>query len=291
MATAAEKRAWLRDNGYTPPEHGKLGADLETAFAAAHNGEPPAPPAADYPDDDFETAFAAEPGPGPDGDESFAETPPRRPKASSRSARSRGLLSRWQHKPATGGRHPAKRKHPRVSVESLISRTWGLGARLAANMMPPVGRMLQIQSLTAGVVLDPVIRGTVVDAALQPLARFEEKGKIIGGLAGPPVIVAMMTLHLQQCPRDEQTGEPQPNPVFMGLATEMLREALYLYGDVVGPQIEAAVQQARERERAMVDIDALIAFLFSPPPATAEEAAAEEAAIRQAQGFAEPAGV
>jgi len=284
MVMTSEKRAWLQAQGYTVSDHGKLSDTLTAAYDAAHpapNGEPPPPPATDYPDDDFESAFADEPA--ADDDESFAtgETPPRRPKASSRPGRARGLLSGWQRNTGTK-RSPAKKKHPRKPVEGLISRGWGLAARLA-RPMPPVSRILQIQAPVAGILLEDAVKGTIVDTVLQPLARWEEKGKVFGALAGPPALVGMITVHLAQA----AAAETDPNPVFMSLATEMLEESLFLYADVVGDRFDEILAKVEARERDRDKIQRMIAFLFSPPPdvSDADAVAAEEASIRRAQGL------
>ena len=191
------------------------------------------------------------------------------------------MLSGWQRNTGTK-RSPAKKKHPRKPVEGLISRGWGLAARLA-RPMPPVSRILQIQAPVAGILLEDAVKGTIVDTVLQPLARWEEKGKVFGALAGPPALVGMITVHLAQA----AAAETDPNPVFMSLATEMLEESLFLYADVVGDRFDEILAKVEARERDRDKIQRMIAFLFSPPPdvSDADAVAAEEASIRRAQGL------
>lgn len=270
MATTAEKRAWLRDNGYNPNVKGALSGEQEAIYDAAH----PAPNG-DVPGDEWfpdpDESLTGEAGPPPED----RETPPRRPP---RTPPKRGWP--WDRK---GRRTGPRRKHVRMPVDEVISGGWRLMARLA-RPVPPLERTLKVQSPVAGLLLEDVVKGTVVDVILQPLARFQRQGKAVAALAGPPLLVTAGSLHMQ---RQLQAGL-EPSPVFMGFIHEALRESLMLWMDVAGPKFEEALKREREfEEHYGHDVDEFITWLFSPPVNPADEASvrAEEDAIRRAQGI------
>lgn len=294
MATAAEKRAWLREAGYQVAEKGRLHPDLEAAFAAAHpggNGTPAAAAAAagpDYPDGMTEDEFADAELPesvaaelGADLDETSPRPPARRGAVGRRAGRG------WRFGRDRGGqRRKSKAKKPRVSVEDVIAGGWRIMARVA-RPVPPLQRTLKVQAPVAGLLLEDAIKGTMVDKLLQPLARAQVQGKVIAALAGPPVLVTVISMHLAQC---QQAGA-DPNPVFMSATSEMLRESLIIWMDVAGPKFEAALARERAFEQHYgQDVDAFMSWLFTPPPDPADDQAmaAEEEALRRAQGIPDP---
>ena len=291
MTTAAEKRAWLRDAGYTVPEKGRIHPDLEAAWAAAHpggNGDGP-PAAPDYPDGMTEDEFAEPELPDELAGE-LGETPPGRPPARRGAQAARRGRGGWRfgrdRSQKAKGRKKAK---PRVSVEDVIAGGWRIMARVA-RPVPPLQRTLKVQAPVAGLLLEDAVKGTLVDKILQPVARMQLQGKVVAALAGPPVLVTVISMHLAQC---QQAGT-DPSPVFMSAASEMLRESLIIWMDVAGPKFEEAL--ARERafeEHYGQDVDAFMAWLFEPPPDPRDDEAmaAEEAALRRAQGMPDPGAV
>ena len=279
MATAAEMRAWLRDNGYAPGAKGALAPALVEAYESAHGGG-----GADYPDPDFESAFAVASPPDEPVDLAVPEeVRPRRPKRPRPGVSFPNPFGKSGVKRASGGTRKPKRA--RVGLEDLISGVWGIASRFT-RPVAPMSRILAIQAPVAGVLLEPAVKGTVVDRLLQPLARAEQQGKVWAGLAGPPVLVGMISWHLQQCAM--ATPPADPNPVFMAAATEMLRESLLIYADVAGPKFAEAAERVKRRETQLGGpVDELMAYLFSPlpDPADADAVAAEDEAIRRAQGL------
>jgi len=289
MATSADKRAWLIDQGYEVKDRGKLPAELEAAYAAAHpgaNGDS----SADYPagmsDSDFDAVTAGADIPAgllDDLDDQAAESAPRRPaRRAAVPARKSWPWSRGQGKNGRG-RSRGRARKPRVSVEDLICGGWRIMARMA-RPVPPLARTLRVQAPVAGLLLDDAVKDSVLDRMLQPLARAQVQGKVVAALAGPPVLVTVISMHLAQA----QAAGTDPNPVFMNAASEMLRESLIIWMDVAGPKFEAAL--ARERafeEHYGQEVDAFMGWLFAPPPDPADAAAmeAEEAQLRRAQGL------
>jgi hypothetical protein len=277
-ATTAEKRAWLRAQGYDVSVKGSLSDELEAAYDAAHpsaNGDAGRVEA----DEDFDLSavdFAADPP------EDTGETAPKRPRATGKPAA--GKTSRtWPWAKKTAAKGKAKPKHPRIPVDDVISGGWRLLARVA-RPVPPLERTLKVQSPVAGLLLEDTIKGTALDTVLQPIARMQAQGKVVAALAGPPLLVTAGTLHMQ---RAAATGT-EPNPVFMAVITEALRESLMLWMDVAGPKFEAALAKEREfEEHYGQNVDQMIAWIFSPPPDPRDAAAvaAEDDAIKRAQGI------
>ena len=246
------------------------------------NGNGHAP---DYPDDDFDLNFPDSTGGAADFTEDQPspvepETAPR--KITPRKRKAGGFHNPFA-KPKTGA--AKKKARPRVSTEDLLGSVWRGAAKLAAPM-PPLQRTLRVQAPVAGILLEDAVRDTMVDTVLQPLARITDAGKTISALAGPPLFVAAMTLHMQHAAMANEA----PNPILMGVASEGLRSSLMTWMDVAGPKFEAALAREREFEdKYGADVDQFIAWLFSPPPSNQEEAARDEAMIRHAMGANEPA--
>lgn len=277
MATTAQMRAWLRAEGYEPSVKGALAADQIAAYDAAHpgangDGDEGDPWAGGQWEGDVSAA-----GEPPDD---TGETPPRRP----RTARPAGKTGRtwpWGKKTAAGKK--TKPKHARVPVDEVISGGWRLMARIA-RPVPPLERTLKVQSPVAGLLLEDTIKGTLADTVLQPIARMQAQGKVVAALVGPPLLVTAGTLHMQAAAK----AQADPNPVFMGIISEALRESLMLWMDVAGPKFDLALQRERDFEdRYGQGVDDMIAWIFSPPPDPRDQAAvaAEDEAIRRAQGI------
>ena len=287
MATAADVRAWAKDNG-RGTTRGKLPGHLVADWDTAHPDDPyePGPPRdqanghqPDYPDDDFEAQFP-DVGAG-DGLADTGETPPRKPRSSKAVTGKgvRGLFGRSSKKSSS------KKKQPRVSTEDLLGAVWRGGAKLLTPL-PPLQRTLRMQAPVAGMLLDDVVRDTVVDPLLQPLARIAAQGKTVQALVGPPGFVTAIMLHMSQ--RAAMDPPQEPHPFFMAVATEGLRSSLMAWMDVAGPKFEIALEREKEfEEKYGAKVDDMIAFIFAPPvdPSNMEAVMAEEDAIRRAQGI------
>lgn len=157
---------------------------------------------------------------------------------------------RSQLNKAVGARR-GKSTQPRSSVERLIGRGWEMLARLANPVNPPVGRVLAMQAPVAGMLLDDIVKDTVVDTVLQPIVRAEEKMELAFALIGPPLIVGALTV------------KPEAQPVLIPL----LKESLVTWLEVAGDKLEAA----RKKEEAFQakygnTIDEMINAIFAPPP-------------------------
>jgi hypothetical protein len=253
MTTEAQDiRVWARSQGMEVSAKGPIpGAVMDkwsTREAAPSNGE----------------AFDGEIQPeGPPGGDT-AET---RPQVTG------GLLSGWKRKKKEGqvGR-PAPR---RVSIENIVSFGWTIGAQMLAGTPKalPVARVLDMQAPVAGIVINEAAKGTVLDKALQPLARAGDKGEKAMALLGPPVIVAAIS------------AKPELYPVLY----RPLKFSIMSWLEVSEPAMKKAEARAKKFEEKFggLDVDAMIQALFAPAPAGSWPEAdpeQEEANIRKAKG-------
>lgn len=149
----------------------------------------------------------------------------------------------------------------RVSVESVIGMAYGLVATVVKQIpgpndtpaLLPISRVMEMQAPAVGIVVDDLVKGTIFDRVLQPIARTGKSGEAVWGIIGPPVLVgAIMT-----------------QPGMQGVLVPMLRESLKSYVIVAGP----AMKKAKEREEKLMaelgmepdkTIDALIEQIFAP---------------------------
>lgn len=148
---------------------------------------------------------------------------------------------------AKGSKTP---RGPRQSVERLIGAVWGMGARMMLPVSWPVANVLKAQAPVAGMVLEDVVKNTVVDTVLQPLARIGKGGEIALALIGPPILVGLIS------------SKPEIAPVMLPLLKESLRAWL----DVAGPKLlEHAEKERKFQEEYGSSIDELISMFFTPP--------------------------
>jgi hypothetical protein len=259
-ATTAEVRAWARDQGRDVPDRGRLGPELWQDYEAAlDNAVDVDLPGGDVIDLDL-----------PELDEGAEVTPEVRPSRSrarqSTRTRSQGFLSRIlagdtkaKAKPKAKGKAP-----PRVSLEKLVTRGYGLAGRLLAPVSPAASMCLRVQAPMAGVMLNDIVQATVVDRLLQPVARAEEKLDVVFALMVPPVAC----MGLEMAAGLEQT----PQTVFrIGVLQQMLRESLRTgleLSEKYGEQIAATVLREAKYDE---EVNVLIATIFGVVQGQAEE--------------------
>ena len=159
-----------------------------------------------------------------------------------------------------------------MSIENIVSGGWGLAA-LALMRSPdsvPVGRVLQMQAPVAGILVEDVAKGTIVDKILQPFARTGEDGERALALAGPPLLVAIMT------------RQPELYPVLR----PVLKVAMMSWLEVAEPAMKKAQKRAEKltEQYGDIDLDAMLDAIWEPVPAAGPLSEAEEAAIRRAKG-------
>jgi hypothetical protein len=282
MATVTEVRTWAVAEG-NATSRGKLRSEVIDQWNADHPNDlyEPNPPrdgftgnAPDYPDADFDENF-----PDPDGLGDTGETAPKRPRSSKAAPKGfRNPFGRAKAKPGA-----KKKTVPRISTEDLLGAAWRGAAKLLTPL-PPLQRTLRMQAPVAGMLLDDIVQGTIVDPLLQPLARLADQGKTVQALAGPPVFVGAIMAHQMQCAAADPPADP--NPLFMAIAVEGLRSSLMAWMDVAGPKFDMAMEREAQFEAKYGQrVDDMIALIFAPPATSEGESEAEEAAIRRAQGI------
>jgi hypothetical protein len=186
----------------------------------------------------------------PDEDEGSVPFPtpevaPRIPVPSPK-ARAQSLMERV--KKAAPAKKPTVRKtHSRVSVEKVIGWGWSMLGSMAGNVNPPVGRVMEMQGPVAGELLEGVVKDTVVDRILQPLARAGERGEMLFALVGPPLLIGALS------------ARPQMAPIIV----PPLRESLMMWMRIAGPALEKKRAEAAEfKEEYGQGVDELIGFFL-----------------------------
>lgn len=224
-AKAQDIRAWAKDNDMEIADGGRIPQDVREAFEAAH------------PEDISE-------------DEEYERVPESPPdvKVDKPIDRVRRFTSRAKSR--TKRARTTRPKRPRVSVERLIEGGWHMLAQIAQPISIPVSRTLGLQAPLAGMVLEDVVKGTVADTLLQPLARAGEKGEVGFALLGPPMIVFAI----------EQKPELWP------VLRPMLRESLKSWVRIAGPKAELRMlEEQKFEEEYGTRIDSLIEMIFAAP--------------------------
>jgi len=296
MATApiTDVRAWARANGYDVKERGMISADIIDAYDDAHRAGPVLAGGAviessSYPDldagvteADFPPAGDGAPEwiepPGPDQPKPAKPTGGRRRRAPAKpkeDAKPRGPGG-WVGRLFGGAGSHGRGRHARVSLDDFAQDTWTDLAWLA-QPIPPLAKILTIQAPYAGVVFDEQVRGTVVDDALQPMARYAGVFRALNGLVGPPVYVGLICTAGRRVQVTGPDGAPvlyppghpeQGRPVlaydartqmmFTGLRYSLLQ--MTKIADVRHEEIQARTEEAAGRART---VDALIESIFA----------------------------
>lgn len=90
--------------------------------------------------------------------------------------------------PKSGERIP---KYRRESTAVLLTGVWsGLGAAFVkTGLDAPVGRCLQFQAPLAGEVIESITKDTILDRALQPIARNMDQAEVAGALFALPALI------------------------------------------------------------------------------------------------------
>jgi len=306
-ASTTDIRHWLQAQGIEVRGKGRIRNDLQKIYDDAHPAAPgpAAPDDAGTADDDYADSVTAADFPPlegtlePQGDPGELERPaadrpqearPRKVRAPRRGPGLRGLLSGGRAKPASGRSHKARPKIPRVSLTGFVEEGYSQLAWLASGL-PPMQRMLQAQSPYAGLVLEDALRGTMVDRALQPIVRGQEKAEDIAGVLCPP---ATLMAVLMTAPQPEEVTDPATGATIVRFgeptmqhktALVTLRWSLSIMAKRGALRLDEYIARAEATEQRGRETDKMMAFILGmePPPEAAEAAAAEEDAVRRAQ--------
>lgn len=243
MSEASKIRAWGREQGMELSDRGPLPDALREAWLARDGAEPEDEPIV------VTVPFLGDgPGETPEANGTQPEQKvERKPERKPQPPKRRPF---FQRKPKEAGR-PRKR----VSIENIVTAGWGLGAMALAQSPRalPMARVLDMQAPVAGIVVEDIAKGTIIDRLLQPLARGGESAEKAMGLLGPPIIVGIMT------------ARPELYPVLRG----PLKLSMMTWMEISGPAMDKAQKRAADWSERFghVDLDAMIDGLFADVPA------------------------
>lgn len=219
-------REWAKDNGIEVSAKGPIKASIEDKYWAAQG--------------------SSESFPGEPSDSGEVEGSERRPDALPDDKRgfAWGRTRRERAKPT------ARRR----SIEGIVSTAWEFGAMLVASkqQLTPVARVLDMQSAVAGVVVNDIAKGTVIDKFLQPFARAGEGGSKAMAIVGPPMITTAIL------------AKPELYPVLR----PVLKMALASWIEVAEPAMEKMKKRQEKfaEKFGQADLDAMIDSIFAPLP-------------------------
>lgn len=170
-----------------------------------------------------------------------------------------------------GAEVESKRPRKRAATSTVLAGSWiGLANVVARAGFQPVGICMSYQAPVAGELLEQATKGTIVDKVIQPFARTSERGRILGALIGPPLIVAAI----------------QQRPQLFDQLAPLLESALYTWVEIGGPvAVKKAEQRAKREAEYGEDVKAMMEAIFAPLIAAAQ---AEQQAA--AQAMTEPEG-
>jgi hypothetical protein len=285
MASATDVREWAKSEGIEIGEKGRIKASITERYEAEHGGGPLPPDpggdgGGDYADGVTEADFPAAPGgpaePAPDAAERPAAERAPRPVAKARRD-GRTFSERLWGGGGTKAKRPAK-KQPRVSLKGFAEDMF-LDLAWTFQGLPPLEKVLYLQAPLAGQVVEDTAKGTVVDAILQPAARFDRQFKALEALTAPGWVAAIMLRG-----RKDDNGEysPETKLMFSGL-----RHSLLSMSRLADVDFEQLKEKSEDLRTASGQIDAMIAWLFempAPTPEQMEAMAAQQAARAAANG-------
>jgi len=298
MATSTDVREWLKANpveGEDVPERGPLPKTLKDRYTAAHPEPDDVTSADDYPPADDTTA-GSEPGGSTAG-----EQRPRRVKASGGRAPWQDRL--WGRAGSGKAGKPAKPKPKRIPLVDFVEEIYSDLAGLAGDTgLIPLQRCLQFQAPYAGVIAEQQIKGTIVDTAMQPLARASGAFSALNGLVGTPLftvwIMAAGGREERPVPvvdqdgqpvHDKDTGEPAYQMVMdFDSRTKMMffahKYCLLQMSKVTAKDFSQIQERADLLINRAKEVARVQAWMFGlPEPAEDADPSAEEEAIARAK--------
>lgn len=225
---AADIRVWAAEQGLDLAAKGAIPSAIRAAYSEAQ---------------------------GDQGEERPSEAAPETDEVAPQAPRRK--FSLFGKKPEGEALAVVKKTHRRVSLDSLFSAAWGIGgsALVKTGADVPVGRILTWQAPVAGPMLDKAVKGTIIDKALQPLARAEAKGAAVGALLLPPLLV----------------GAIERRPELYPMLAPILKMALSQFLVEMAPVVKRQKADEAKQAEAMRDLgldgttlDELVESLFAP---------------------------
>jgi hypothetical protein len=277
-AATTDVRAWLREQGHDVATRGAIPADLHALYDEAHAGAVPGEVIGSL-DLDFsggvtEADFPPAGEPSPEDLEGARPAAPRSRERKPRAVKAAPARGGLRERVFGGARGKARHaRGPRVSLSEWAEETWSDLAWLA-QPVPPLARILTIQAPYAGAVFDEQIKGTVIDAALQPVAKYSGVWRALNGLAGPPVYVGLICATGARVQASDPAGKPLFHPdgapvLVYDQRTQMLFQGLRYSLLQMTKVSEVNAEQIRERAEASAErmrvVDQIMADLFDLP--------------------------
>jgi hypothetical protein len=140
-----------------------------------------------------------------------------------------------------------------------------------------------MQAPVAGLVLEDQVKGTIVDRALQPLARGQERLEGVGALVVLPAAIAA----LEAC-----EGYPEPKrTIRRAFLIPLAREGAAMWIRIAGPKVRERIERDRELGPVYAQADSLLVMMDFPFLTPADLGLAGEGAAYpdgQAPGPANP---
>lgn len=278
-----EIRQWAKATGRAVSDRGRISGELRTEYERMAATADTAVP---------DGTITGRPIPPDDTPVQHARSEAR-PRKVQQSKGWRGRLWGGQGAGKAPAKGKARPKAPRVPVDKLIERGWDILARVAQPVNLPVSRVLAIQAPAAGLMLEDVVKGTVVDLVLQPIARAEARLEVVGALAGPPLLVLALQLpHNQPFREVVKDGQKTMVPSASGAIRQTvlmsaLEESLMMWDDVTRERMTEVRERVKANEARRAQVQAIIAEIFAPTDeqaaAAAQASAAEDAAVARAR--------
>jgi hypothetical protein len=288
MPEATDVREWLRSQGEDVPARGRVPVALQRRYDEAHAPDD----SMGVTEDDFpsvaEDAITADPPPAPKAPSSEAPAKRATTRATERAPRKITPAKRgWRDLFGSKGTAKPKARKPREDLSEFAADLWSDLAGIT-RPIPPVSNVLKVQAPYAAVMFDDAVKGVpLVDAVLQPIARYSVSMRAVNGLLGPPLLT-MAICTTGTFVVDEQSGRPRIHPetgrpipdVRTGLMLGSLRYSLKQMAKVA--DLEKVAERAAHDAATDAQIDALIDFIFG------WQAPQQPPAQRGAESHAEP---
>ena len=282
-ATEGEMRAWLRaQTDEDIPARGHLAARWVQMYEDANGTEGTI---ADIPDDpDWDLVGAGDVA-DPDLEPSVPMTPERAPrtrKAARAETRAQPVgqktarLFRSLRGEPKGKPGARKKTLPRISLESFTARAYTALGRTVRMISPATGNCLQAQAAMAGVLLEDIAQGTIVDRLLQGPARAEDKLGKGFALIAPPLLV--FAIEQNRAAVMAGVKGPQAGAMREAMLMPMLRESLRTGLEVSESYADQIAARLEKELGYEADVDKLIALIFGLVQATAEDVTEPEMA-------------
>lgn len=278
MANVTEMRAWLREHTDEDiPARGRLDARWIQMYEAANNDPPAGPDPLDWDlggdddladPDDLEPSVPLEPERAPRTARA-ARASRRAEPVGARTGRLLGSLWAPQDPKAKAKAKSKAKPKPRISLENFTARAWSTLGRMASSISPATGNCLQAQAAMAGVLLEDVAQGTIVDRLLQGPARAEDKLDKVAALVLPPVVVFAIEQNQAAVAMGAKTV--QQGAMRQAMLMPVLRESLRIGLEVSEAYADQIKARLEKEQRYGQEIDDIIALIFGQVDANAEQ--------------------